>query len=268
MMFTGPIPALYDRYLTPMLFAPFARDIAARAHTLAPVDVLETACGTGIVTEAVRSALPSARIVATDLNPKMLEVARDRSSIRDVTFDVVDAHSLPYGDGTFDLLVTQFGVMFFPDRAAAFREARRVLRPRGTWLLNVWRTLADNPLSDVVNDVVKAAFHKSAPDFLERIPFGHADPLPIVAALNDAGFDDVAYETVRAEARAQSVEAAVTGIVCGTPLRGEIEARDPARLDEIVAESAREARRRFGDAATATPTAAIVYAARSQWHGS
>jgi SAM-dependent methyltransferase len=129
--FAGSIPALYDRYMGPLLFEPYARDIAARAAALGPQHILETAAGTGIVTEALARALPQADIVATDLNQAMLDVAAERVRAANVRFQQADAQALPFADGEFDLVLSQFGVMFFPDRVGAYREVRRVLKPGG-----------------------------------------------------------------------------------------------------------------------------------------
>jgi ubiquinone/menaquinone biosynthesis C-methylase UbiE len=149
--FTGAIPALYDRYLGPFLFAPYAADVAARAARLAPAEVLETAAGTGIVTRALRRALPeTATIVATDLNQAMLDHAAAQLPAGAVIWRQADATVLPFADGSFDALVCQFGVMFFPDKALGYREARRVLRPGGTFLFSVWDRLSANEAEDTV----------------------------------------------------------------------------------------------------------------------
>src|SRR5262245_9282368 len=138
-VFAGSIPALYDEYLVPLIFAPYAEDIARRLRESRPERVLEIAAGTGAVTRAMDAALPrSASIVATDLHPGMLERAAAVGVFRPVEWKAADAMSLPFPEGEFDAVVCQFGAMFFPDRAKAFSEARRVLRPGGVFLFNVW----------------------------------------------------------------------------------------------------------------------------------
>src|SRR5687767_1020758 len=146
-VFAGSIPELYDRCLGPFLFEPYAADLAERAAALRPRRVLETAAGTGIVTAALRRALPDAEIVATDLNPDMLRVAEAKAGSSDIVFAPADAQALPFPDGGFDLVVCQFGAMFFPDRVAAYREARRMLAPGGAFLFNVWDRLEANSAS-------------------------------------------------------------------------------------------------------------------------
>ena len=262
-VFDGPVPELYDRHLGPLLFLPFADDLARRAQALEAQRILETACGTGIVTAKLRSALPGAHITATDLNDGMLAVARRNLGTADVSFATVNAQQLPFPDAAFDLVVTQFGIMFFPDRPLAYREARRVLSPGGTWLFNVWASLDENPLSDVVQDVVAAAFPNDPPQFIKRTPFGHADPAPILAALHEAGFADVTHEKVHQQSPyATTLEDGIAGLLLGSPIRMEIEERDPARLDAIIDASVAEAKRRFGGGDDWKKTCAIVYTAR------
>src|SRR5579871_3012591 len=139
-VFAGSIPENYDRYVTPLIFEPYAADLAERAAALAPRAVLETAAGTGVVTRALAPRLPhGARYVATDLNQPMIDYAASRQPAgARIEWGQADALALPFEDGAFDLVCCQFGVMFFPDRIAGYREARRVLRPGGRFLFNVW----------------------------------------------------------------------------------------------------------------------------------
>ncbi len=230
--FSGSIPALYDRFLGPFLFEPYALDLAQRAAALAPRRILETAAGTGIVTQALVEALPEAEVVATDLNQPMLDVAARRVSSPRVSFRAADAQSLPFGDGEFDLVVCQFGAMFFPDRVLAYREAKRVLRPGGRLLFNVWDRIEENPGSRAVADAVAALFPDDPPGFLRRVPFGYHDRPRIEADLRAAGFADVSIETVRKRAPAGKASEAAAGLCRGSPLGAEIEVRAPERLDE------------------------------------
>jgi ubiquinone/menaquinone biosynthesis C-methylase UbiE len=221
-VFAGSIPALYDRYLGPLLFAPYAADLAARAAALEPRRILETAAGTGIVTEALAKALPDAEIVATDLNQAMLDVAAGRVRAGNVRFQAADAQSLPFPDAGFDLVVSQFGVMFFPDRVGAYREAKRVLGPGGAFLFNAWDSVEENPVSAAVAGALEARFPPDAQSFFRRVPFGYHDKARIEADLRAAGFAEVAIETVRPVSRVSAPDAAI-GLCQGTPLRAEIE---------------------------------------------
>jgi ubiquinone/menaquinone biosynthesis C-methylase UbiE len=146
--FSGSVPANYERYLVPLLFRPYAELLAQRAAAMAPKRILETAAGTGVVTAALASALPQSEIIATDLNQAMLDVASSRVSASNVSFREADALALPFDDGSFDLVVCQFGIMFYPDKVAGNAEARRVLRDGGRYLLAIWNHLDKNPLSE------------------------------------------------------------------------------------------------------------------------
>ncbi len=232
-VFAGSIPALYHRLLGPLLFEPYAWDLAARAGALEPAHILETAAGSGIVTGALIKEAPRAEIVATDLNQAMLDVAAGRLMSWRVTFRQADAQSLPFADASFDAVVCQFGVMFFPDRLAAYREARRLLKPGGRFLFNAWDRIERNPVSAAVAGAVAALFPDDPPGFLERIPFGYHDMTRIEADLRAAGFATIAGETIGKSSRVVARDAA-TGLCLGTPLRAEIEARGPERLDEAV----------------------------------
>lgn len=223
-LFAGSVPALYDRCLGPMLFRPYAKDIATRAAALGPSRLLETAAGTGIVTEALAAALPEAEIVATDLNQAMLDVAAARGLPARVTFQAADAQALPFPDGSFDLVLCQFGAMFFPDRIGAYGEARRVLRPGGRFLFNVWDSLAHNPVSALLGDTVASLFPADPPSFYRRVPFGYHDTGKIEADLRAAGFADIAIETVSLTSRVDA-RAAALGLCQGSPMGAEIEAR-------------------------------------------
>ena len=234
--FTGPVPALYDRCLGPLLFVPYARDLAARAAALRPGRVLEIAAGTGIVTEALAAALPDAEIVATDLNQAMLDVAATRGLPARVTFRTADAQDLPFAAGSFDLVVCQFGIMFFPDRVGACREAMRVLAPGGRFLFSTWDRLDRNPVSERLGDAVAALFPQDPPAFYRRVPFGYHDVARIEADLEEAGFTEIAIETVSRNSRVDAA-AAARGLCRGSPMGAEIEARG-GDLDAVEAVAA------------------------------
>lgn len=259
--FKGSIPEFYDRCLGPFLFEPYAADLAARAAALGPRRILETAAGTGIVTAALAAALPGTEIVATDLNPDMLRVAEGKLRSAQVSFAPADAQSLPFPDAGFDLVVCQFGAMFFPDRARAYREARRVLRPGGTFLFNVWDRLEANPASQAVAGAVAALFPSDPPSFLNRVPFGYHDLALIEADLRSAGFSAIAAETVAKRSRGSAREVA-PGLCQGSPLRAEIEARAPDRLDEATEAALAALIARHGDPVGAAMSAHILTARR------
>jgi ubiquinone/menaquinone biosynthesis C-methylase UbiE len=245
--FTGSIPELYDRYLVPLLFEPYAEDLARRLSDLRRGTLLEVAAGTGVVTHALRKALPSdVRIVATDLNEGMLKVAASRVSAPTVSFQQADAQKLPFADGSADAIVCQFGMMFVPDKNAAQREAARVLVPGGKLVFNVWDRLANNEVSQVVTRAVEGLYPQDPPRFFERTPFGYFDGAAIRAELQAAGFQRIEIDTVEQVSQAVSAEHVAIGLCQGTPLRGEIEARNPQGLAAATAAATSALQARFG----------------------
>lgn len=228
--FTGSVPATYDRLLGPLLFDPFAKIVAERAAQLSPRRILETAAGTGILTARLARAMPDAEVVATDLNPAMLDVAASRINFGKVSFRPADALDLPFGERAFDLVVCQFGAMFFPDKVTGHAEARRVLRDGGHYLAIIWNRIAENPVSEAVHQAVAALFPANPPSFLGRTPFGYSDPQRIEGDILNAGFSEVHIEVVPASSRVSAEDAAV-GMCQGCPLRGEIEAHGGDALE-------------------------------------
>jgi ubiquinone/menaquinone biosynthesis C-methylase UbiE len=231
--FNHSTPALYHRYMGPLLFEPYARLIAERSALLQPTRILETAAGTGIVTRAVNEAVPQAQIVATDLNPVMIDFAAQRVRSKQVAFHRADAQDLPFPDESFDLVVCQFGVMFFPDKVRANREAWRVLNSGGHYLLVSFDRLEFNPVPKAAENAVVALFPEDPPDYMERGPFSYADLELIQQDLFAAGFTDIQCETVVLSSRVSARDAA-EGLVLGSPFRSEIERRDPSSLDRAV----------------------------------
>lgn len=261
-VFAGSIPAVYDRHLGPVLFEPYAADLAARLPRLAEGAILETAAGTGIVTQQLAAALPATvRIVATDLNRPMLDHAASKPGTARVTFQHANALELPFADGEFDAVVCQFGVMFFPDRVAGYREALRVLKPEGQLIFSVWDALARNPCAETVSDAVAARFPHDPPQFFARVPYAYHDVGVIRAELAAAGFTSVAVETVTLPSRAASHRDPVIGMCQGTPLRGEIEARDPDGLHATTDAAAEALAARFGTGPIEAPMQALVVTA-------
>jgi ubiquinone/menaquinone biosynthesis C-methylase UbiE len=263
-VFAGSIPAIYESYMVPMVFQAYAADLAARVAAQAPRDVLEIAAGTGAVTRELVRRLPRDSIVtATDLNQAMLDVASVNSSAGDVRFHACDAMHLPFPSRSHDAVVCQFGVMFFPDKAKAYGEARRVLRPGGLYAFNVWDSLDLNPFTAVVEEAVANAFPSDPPGFFRRTPFGYHDEAEISAALAEAGFGDVQAETVTFPSRAPSAAHVAVALCQGTPMRSEIEQRAPGRLEEITQQVAGMLEAAFGKGPVESPMQAIVFEART-----
>lgn len=261
--FVGSVPENYDRYMGPMFFEPYAVDLAERLPIEGVESVLEIACGTGIVTRAIRDILPpEARIVATDLNEGMIGKAREKFGAEEnIEFRQADAGQLPFDDASFDAMVCQFGLMFFPDKAAAMREVLRVLKPRGTFLFNVWDPMEDNEISLAVHEAMQEIYPDDPPQFY-RVPFGFNDEAVIRSLLEDAGFTRVEVTTVPKDAVSPDARSAATGLVEGTPLIGQIMDRGPERVPEVVNHVVDAIQKRFGDNPVITKMQALVWSAR------
>ena len=231
-VFTHSTPSLYHRYMGPLLFEPYAKHVAKRLVVLRPNRILETAAGTGIVTRAVNKAVPKAQIVATDINPAVVEFASQHLRSERVTFQRADAQHLPFEDESFDLILCIFGAMFFPDKVRANAEARRVLRAGGQYVLVTFDRLDRNPIPEAAGEAVASVFREN-PRYMERGPFSYTDAALVESDLRAAGFEDIKVETVQLASRVTAQEAA-QGIVLGSPFRAEIERLDPSALERAL----------------------------------
>lgn len=250
-LFAGSIPEIYDRLLVPLIFEPYALDLAERLAKTEPRDVLETAAGTGVLTRAIAAKLPAqVRIVATDLNPPMLDHAKAcQPGNGRIEWRQADALALPFEDQAFDAVACQFGVMFFPDKIQGYREALRVLRPGGRFFFNVWDRISENTFADTVTEALAAIFPQDPPRFMARIPHGYHDVDRIRDELHAAGFADHSVDVVEHRSKARSPRDAATAYCQGTPLRSEIEARDASRQEEATQQAAAALAHRFGSGA-------------------
>ena len=244
--FSASIAATYRQYMVPMLFEPYARALARRfAGTEG--HLLETAAGTGIVTRQLATISNRLKIVATDLSPAMLEVARAEVPSPNVEWLAADAGALPFANESFDAVVCQFGAMFFPDKPKAFGEAARVLRVDGRCVLAVWDRIGENEITSAVVEAVGALFPGDPPRFLSNVPHGYFQRVQIEADLRQGGFRDVTFETVALRSLAASAADAAVALCAGTPLRNELEARAPDRLASVIDDVTASLQRRFGD---------------------
>ncbi|CAN5281660.1 class I SAM-dependent methyltransferase [soil metagenome] len=260
--FVGNVPEFYDRGLGPIIFVDYAADIARRVGALKPARVLETAAGTGIVTRALRDALSAdAQLTATDLNPPMLDVAatKIRSGER-VVFQAADAQALPFVDASFDAVVCQFGIMFYPDKPKSYREVHRVLAPGGRYVFNVWDAHRYNPFGRIGHEVSAKLFPNDPPQFYS-VPFSCAAIDPIKQALLDAGFTDVAIAVVTVQKEVPDVGVFARAMVLGNPLAEQIRGRG-GDTEKAVQAIGQELRRDLGDNPARMAIQAIVFSAR------
>ena len=247
--FVGSVPELYDRYMVPLIFESYAADLVARvAQVVDGSDrVLEVAAGSGVVTRAMATVLDaSTAITATDLNQPMLDHAAGVGTARPVDWRQADVMALPFDDATFDVVVCQFGVMFFPDRPAAYSEVARVLRPGGVFIFNTWDRIEENEFPHEIEATLARRYPDDPPRFMSRTPHGYFDHATILADVAAGGFEGGEIDVLDARSRAASAEIAVVALCQGTPLRAEIEQRDPLGLVDAMADCTVAIERRFG----------------------
>lgn len=274
--FSGSVPRTYHACLGPLLFDAYAKDMAARFAKLAPSRLLETACGTGIVTKELARALPHAAITATDLSAPMIEVAKEYVTAQAaspasavaahdaITFQATDACSLPFADASFDAIACQYGVMFYPDKVKGMQEARRVLAKGGKYIFNVWDALAHNPIPRVVQETFERLFPMNPPKFIPTMPFGWSDRAEIERATRAGGFANVTIETLSFPSVSPSAADAAKGWVEGTPNAAALAERGVTTPEAIatVRDAVREAlAKNFGEAPCRSTMQAVVVTA-------
>lgn len=259
----GQIPKAYDTFMVPFLFEPYAEDTAARVKKLGASTILETAAGTGIVTGKLRDILPPwGHLLATDLGPAMLALAAPKfSNDMNVKLEVMDASALSLPSATFDVVVCNFGWMFFPDKLAAAREAFRVLLPGGHLVFNVWDSIDKNPATRIARETLLTFFGKDPPSF-HVTPFSMWDKDEIRRLVAQAGFTSIEIDTVAITSEVPSAKYAANGLVRGNPVITKIEERFPEKIEEILDAVAGAIARELGDDPLRAPLQAHVIVAQ------
>jgi len=262
--FIGDIPSHYDTGLGPNIFFDYADLIAKRCSEKTAFNVVELAAGTGIVSRRLRDTLPpETRLVVTDLNAPMLDIAKDKFSDADkVEFTVANAMDLPFEDSEFDMIVCQFGVMFFPDKPASYREAARVLRSDGHYIFNVWGPMSGNPFSQMAHDVSSKFFPEDPPGFY-KVPFHYGDPADVREDLAAAGWHEVEHETIHLKKTIENPEAFANAMVYGNPLIDEIRERGGVDPEAVAAAMLDAMHSTFGPGPLVMPLEATTYVCRA-----
>lgn len=257
--FSGSVPANYDKLLVPLIFEDYANEITERANVVSGGQVLEIACGTGVVTRKLREHLPDdVTLIATDINPDMQAVAiAGLDGVEGLSFEIQDGTALTYDDDRFGAVVCQFGIMFYPDKAAGYAEAARVLKPGGKFIFNVWDSFKNNPLMALADRAATEMMPDDPPPFM-KIPFGYSDTNEIRAALQAAGFGRVDISVLPGTSRADSARTVANTFATGTPLAPIFMERGIEEcIDELEAIIVKE----YGDGSIAAPMQAIVFEA-------
>jgi SAM-dependent methyltransferase len=256
--FVGSIPQNYDGGMGEMFFEPYAKEMSKRVAELQPARLLEIACGTGRVTKYLSQQLPGASITATDLNPPMMEFAKNKfPDLHNVLWEIADALSLPYTDESFDCVVVQFGVMFYSDKVQGFKESFRVLKKGGKFIFATWKSLADNPVTVIANDAVKTFFPDDPPVFF-NIPFSYYDKDQIHKELSAAGFHNIQVEDADLDGHNISAENAARGLLEGSPIINFINDRAPEKLSAIKQKLTEEITKVYGSENLTIPLRALI----------
>lgn len=257
--FSGNIPINYEEHLGPLLFEPYAIDMAGRVRKLDPSTVLEIACGTGRVTNQLLKVLsPDARLIATDINPAMLSLAKEM--VRDTTrvkWEVADSMLLPFEDESFDCIVAQFGVMFYSDKVKAHQEAFRVLKKGGTLIFNSWNMMSGNIAVQMVKELLDEYFPQNPPNFYD-IPFSYFDTGLIKMDLTKGGFSHIDTTLLKVNGYSPNAYSAAKGLLEGTPVSVGITERNAEILPELVSVLAERLTLRYGAKDLTVPLEAIV----------
>ncbi len=260
--FIGDIPQNYEKYMGPLIFREYAEDLASRVSVPPGGVLLEIAAGTGMATRQLRDAMDSdERIVVTDLNEDMLNIAKTKfNKDENIEFQTADALNLPFEDGSFDAVVCQFSVMFFPDKLLALQEAARVLKPGGLFYFNIWDSFEHNHLVRMVNKTVTGCLPDNPPTFYQ-VPYGYYDIDVIKNLLFQAGFGAIDISVLPRTSSAMEARHVALGYVMGNPTCSHIKQTAPESLEDIVNAVEKAIGEKFGFTAISAKMQAIVFQA-------
>ena len=262
---SGSGPESYERYQVPSVFEPLARLFLDRVPLAPGQRVIDIACGTGIVARlAARVVGETGEILGVDLNPAMLDVARENAPPTGPTmvWKEGDAAALPCDDGAFDVALCQQGLQFFPDKVAALREMHRALVPGGIAAICVWQGAEHSPFITAVADALTR--HLSA-DAAARVkaPFALGDEDELRAHFEEAGFKDVEIEATPIIRRMLPPEESVPGQLAATPVGPEVAALDEATRNAMVEDIGAALAGYRDDAGMAVPQGTFIVLANS-----
>lgn len=255
--FEGSIPANYERYLGPFLFEPYALDLVSRLQHKKYSDILEIACGTGRVTKHLAKSVKHDTLTATDLNQDMINVAKEMVNEKRMKWMAADAMDIPFDDGSFDLVVMQFGIMFFPDKEKGLKEAYRVLKNGGKIIYNTWNKVETVEAIHEGRLIIESYFGDNPPIFY-NVPFSMYDDMELTTITRQAGFKSITTALVKKEGLSTSAMDLAKGMVEGNPVYLAICERSPSLIDVIEEHIERVIIEKFGDKPVKSPLQAWV----------
>lgn len=243
----GASIAIRDRYLAPSLFAPFAEDTARRLSRFSMGPLLETSADTGVLTQAISSAMSAGlTIIATDPSAELVSFGSAKPGMARVTWQQADPAALPFADARFGIVACHFGIAMTTRRVQNFIEARRVMKQGGRFVFNVPAHLRHNPVAQSMQAAMESLFPADPPGFIGHVLHGYADTQLIDDDLTEAGFTDAIYAVADFPFVAASARDVAIGYCLGTQLRDEIEARAPCGVQRVVEGVTAALESRFG----------------------
>ena len=257
--FSGSIPEIYDQLLGEFVFEPFAVDLAGRVDYVKEREVLELACGTGRLTKHVAAKIhPGSRFTVSDLQEDMLTIARKLVPATNITWSLIDMQQMNLHDKSFDLVLSQFGLMLAPDRGRALNEIHRVLKPGGRLLFSVWGDIGENEVWDLGGRVV-GSFIGDDPFRRDPGPFTMNDSETVMEMMKKAGFSDVGVTAVKQTGTTQDAASAARGFVRGLPIYMIIRKKDPELIEKTETAMAEEFKTQLGDQPLTSRLSALVF---------
>jgi SAM-dependent methyltransferase len=257
---SGSAADIYEQHMVPAIFARWAPDLVQAAGVQPAERVLDVACGTGAVTRLLAEQVgPAGNVTGLDITPGMLAAARLAAPSQRIEWLEGSAVKMPLPDGTFDAVVCQQGLQFFPDKPAALSEMRRVLKRGGRLALSCWRSVEHTPGYLVLE---QALARRVGPEKAALPPFSLGDAGAIRGLVVGAGFREVKLRAEAKMMRFRSAEHLVRAVVGGAPaMMGALTGQGEGVLDAIIAEVTEATKHYVDDEGWATPAVSHIVTA-------
>ncbi|MBT3240914.1 MAG: methyltransferase domain-containing protein [Chloroflexi bacterium] len=260
--FTGTIPEYYDKYFVPIIFEEYAENLAGRVSIPDGGNVLEIAAGTGVATKHLRDKLsPNVQLVITDINPSMLEKAKSKfSDDENMIFQKEDASNLSFADNSFDTIISQFSMMFFPDKLSSLIEAKRVLKLGGKYIFNIWDSFEHNHVAETIHETVLRLSPNNPIKFFD-VPYSYYQIDEIKRILYEAGFGDITISVLPRVSKAPDAKTVAKAFIEGSPVSLQIIDYEGLELADAVNKVERAISKKYGTGEIEGKMQAIVFEA-------